>query len=195
MKTLFLLNHPSHYRKSIYKLIESNINCDFAFGYLKKGNIKSIEKSEFKNPFMNLRTFNLFLGLYYTVSLRLSFSGKYKNIVLTGEFKSLSSWAILILNSIFPKKKKIFVWTHGYYGSEKFLKRKIKKFYFSLCDGIFLYGEYAKKLMIEKNIANKNKINVIYNSLDFKLHEAYEISKTPTIKIHFLNISKIIIQI
>ena len=88
MKTLFLLNHPSHYRKSIYKLIESNINCDFAFGYLKKGNIKSIEKSEFKNPFMNLRTFNLFLGLYQVITFK--FSGKYKNR-LTGEFKSLSS--------------------------------------------------------------------------------------------------------
>ena len=174
MKTLFLLNHPSHYRKSIFQLLESRIKCDFAFGHLIKGNIKSLDKSEFQKPFRNLKTLYFVLGLYYIVgSVRLSLLGNYQRIVLTGEFKSLSTWAILILNLVNPRKIKVYLWTHGYYGSEKFFKRIIKKIYFKLCDGVFLYGDYAKKLMLEKKIIEEKKIHVIYNSLDFELHNNY----------------------
>ena len=116
MKTLFLLNHAPFYRKAIFKLIDSNFNCDFAFGFIKEGDIRTIDKFDLINSFTNLKTLNFyFFGLYYILgSLRLSLFGNYQRIVLTGEFRSLSSWAVLIFNLILLRKKTIFLWTHGY---------------------------------------------------------------------------------
>ena len=61
MKTIFILNHPPYYRKSIFQLLEANLDCEFAFGFIKKGNIKSLSKSDFNKPFITLKTINFFL--------------------------------------------------------------------------------------------------------------------------------------
>lgn len=180
MKTIFILNHPPYYRKSIFKLLEANLDCEFAFGFLKKGNIKSLNKTDFNNSFISLKTINFFFNLYYIFgSLRLSLKNKYDNIVLTGEFKSINTWVILIVN-FFNSKKKVYLWTHGYYGSENLFKRIIKKIYFFLSDGIFLYGQYSKKLMVKNKIVKEKKMHVIYNSLNFNLQNRYYNKLTKT---------------
>ena len=63
----------------------------------------------------------------------------------------------------------MYLWTHGWYGKEKGVKRLLSKFFFSLSDGIFLYGDYAKRLMINEGF-NKDKLFVVHNSLDYEKH-------------------------
>ena len=46
------------------------------------------------------------------------------------------------------------------------MERIIKKIFYSLPTDIFLYGEYAKNLMIKNGISS-NKLHVVYNSLDY----------------------------
>jgi glycosyltransferase involved in cell wall biosynthesis len=64
----------------------------------------------------------------------------------------------------------------------------LKKIFFSLASGIFLYGNYAKKLMIDKGF-KEDKLHLIYNSLDYD--EQIAIRKTLTLsnifKNHFKN--------
>ena len=63
-------------------------------------------------------------------------------------------------------EKKVYLWTHAWYGRENYFKKIIKKLFFSLTDGIFVYGDYAKNLMIQEGIS-QNKLFVIHNSLAF----------------------------
>ena len=64
--------------------------------------------------------------------------------------------------------QKIYNWDHGWYGRETFVKKWIKRAYFGLADGGFLYGNYAKDLMI-KNGFEANKLHVIHNSLNYDI--------------------------
>ncbi len=93
----------------------------------------------------------------------------YKQYILTGEIHCLSNWAILLLSKLLGKKT--YTWSHGWYGKETALQSFVKKIYFSLADGVFLYGTYAKRLMVEKGI-EEDELHVIYNSLDYDRMQA-----------------------
>jgi glycosyltransferase involved in cell wall biosynthesis len=95
--------------------------------------------------------------------MRLAFHD-YDAYILTGEPYCISSWIILIITKL--RRKKTYLWTHGWYGREDALKTLIKRLYFRLSSGIFLYSDYAKTLMIKEGI-RKEILHVIYNSLDY----------------------------
>jgi glycosyltransferase involved in cell wall biosynthesis len=59
------------------------------------------------------------------------------------------------------------MWTHGYYGKETRLEKILKLILYGLSNHVFLYGNYAKHLMLKENIAPERKLSVIYNSLDY----------------------------
>ena len=60
------------------------------------------------------------------------------------------------------KPKKIFLWTHGWYGKETTLESIIKIQYKLPNGGIFTYGEYARDLMIKEGFkANKFFLYII----------------------------------
>jgi glycosyltransferase involved in cell wall biosynthesis len=59
----------------------------------------------------------------------------------------------------------VLFWTHGFKGVDKGLKRVVRSLYFKLADGLLLYGNHSKKVMIEKGF-NEKKLFVIFNSLD-----------------------------
>lgn len=164
-KICCVFNYNPHYREEIYLKMDKELYCDFYFGDIEKNSIKSVELSKIKNA-KRLKT-RIIIGNWnwITNSIKLSFLKKYRQYILTGEPYCLSSWFILIINKILGKKT--YLWTHGWYGNEKGIKKGIKKIYFELADNIFLYGDYAKKLMIKEGFS-KNKLIVIYNSLNYE---------------------------
>jgi len=164
VKTLCFLNYPSHYRENIYLALEKELNCDFVFGNLGNSNIKKIEKNKFKNPYVLLQTKYLFKSINYIKGgLKYCFK-PYNKYLLTGEYYCITVWLQLILNLFLGKKT--YLWTHGWYGNEGFFKKIIKKTFFGLSSGVFLYGEYAKEKMIENGF-KESKLHVIFNSLDY----------------------------
>jgi glycosyltransferase involved in cell wall biosynthesis len=70
------------------------------------------------------------------------------------------------------------LWTHGWYGNEGVIKSLIKTLFFNLSDGIFLYGDYAKNIMLEKGF-REDKLHVLYNSLDYLEQIKYRIKQQP----------------
>ncbi|GHT72138.1 hypothetical protein FACS189455_5040 [Bacteroidia bacterium] len=92
----------------------------------------------------------------------------YRKFLLVGEPYCLSTWVCLILAGILGKKT--YLWTHGWYGDEGRMKTLIKKMFYNLSSGLFLYGDYAKKLMIQVGFRNE-KMQVVYNSLDYDLQK------------------------
>jgi glycosyltransferase involved in cell wall biosynthesis len=158
------LNFAPHYREEIFLRMEKELDCDFFFGDGTYGAIKKIDYSKFHKKVEEL-TFTKFFNKIYILKgqARLS-SADYTHYVITGQYNNVSAWLLLLLNKV--RGKKTFIWNHGWYGNESFLKIIIKKAQLKLASGYFLYGAYAKNLMVKEGF-DSNKLHVIYNSLSY----------------------------
>lgn len=144
--------------------MDKELPIDFVFGdkYL---DVKKMDYSLLKNFKKEVSNKVFFKKPYYYQKGVLSLMKEdYTTFLMLGETICLSTWLMLFLSKFY--KKNIYLWTHGWYGKESKLKSIIKKIYFSMAKGIFLYGEYAKDLMIAEGIS-KEKLHVVYNSLDY----------------------------
>jgi glycosyltransferase involved in cell wall biosynthesis len=158
-----ILNYAPHYRKSIFEKMDAELSCDFYFGdnihtAIKKYDTRCLKQSK------ELKTVWFFN--YYCIlvgSARLIFK-PYKRYLLTGHIYCISNWLIMIMAKLL--RKKIYIWNHGWYGKESVVRILINRIYYSFVTGFFLYGEFARDLMIQHGI-NDKKLNVVYNSLDY----------------------------
>jgi glycosyltransferase involved in cell wall biosynthesis len=163
-KNCLIYNYAQHYRLGIFKLLDNELNFDSYFGD-KMQDVKQLDYSELSNFKNELKNLNIISPIYWQLGvLRLIFKN-YKNYILLGEYYCLSTWVFLILGKF--TNKKFFLWSHGWYGNEGFLKKTIKKIFFNLGDGVLLYGNYAKHLMIKEGFKS-DKLHVIYNSLNYE---------------------------
>jgi glycosyltransferase involved in cell wall biosynthesis len=163
-KIAFILNFASYYRQNIFLDLEKELKCDFYFGNVDDGRIKKIDYTIFNNKVDEFNTIKLvhnFTWMRGTLSLLFK---PYEKYILTGEPYSVSTWCFLILNKLIGKKT--YLWTHGWYGNEGRIKTVIKYFFYKLSDGLFLYGDYAKGLMLKEGF-KEDELHVIYNSLDY----------------------------
>ena len=163
-KNCLIYNYAQHYRYGIFSLMDDNNYCDFYFGDKYRG-IKKIDYKLLKNFKKELSNINLYSGIYWQKGALSLLFKNYNQYIILGEYLCLSTWLILLLSKLFNKK--VYFWSHGWYGNESFIKRIVKRLFFNLSNGVFLYGNYAKKLMIQEGI-NPQKLHVIYNSLDYK---------------------------
>lgn len=161
-----IFNYPTHYRKNIYKLMEDELECDFYFGDVLKKKLKMIDFNIFDRPQILCRTKKIGLITWNPGTVKLSFKGRYKIYILTGELSCLSTWFTLIINQVLNKET--YIWSHCWHGDEKIIRRLVTKFYLKLASGLLLYGNYAKKMLIQEGFDEK-KLHVIYNSLDYDL--------------------------
>lgn len=95
---------------------------------------------------------------------------KYDAVIFLGNIYYISTWVALFYLKI--KKRKIYFWTHGVTSSEKGLKWFMRKTFYNLSDGLLLYGNEAKKVMVKNGFPEK-KLFVIYNSLNYKKQLEY----------------------
>ena len=187
-KLCLIFNTPSLYRKSIYSWIDRKFDCVWHFGDWD-ANVKSFDVSSLEHPVFFLHVNYPGKSFYYIDGLLALLKDKsYDRYLMIGDARDISTWRMLIVKILFYRKKKVYFWTHGWYGKEKWLDRLIKRFFFWMVDGVFLYGNYAKELMI-KNGVNKNKLFVIHNSLDYdtQLGIRNQIKASYVYKEHFKN--------
>ena len=181
------LNFAPHYREEIFLLMEEKLFCDFYFGSDTFGEIKKADYSSFTKKVQELPFVQIFKSFYVLKGqLKLAFA-PYSKYIITGQPYNISAWLLLILNRI--QGKETYIWNHGWYGSEGFLKKALKKMQFKLSAGYFLYGTYAKNLMLQEGFDSK-KLYVIYNSLDYtkQLGIRNKMKKTSIFKDRFDNI-------
>lgn len=152
----------SHYRKSIYKMMEELLGCSFIFG-IDESSVKRLDTSILSH---SIDIKNSYIGNtnWYTQKGLIRLTKDFDTIINDLGIFCLSAWWLLIVSKF--RKKKIYHWDHGWYGREGFVKKWIKRLYFGLSDGAFIYGNYARDLMI-KNGFEANKLHVIHNSLDY----------------------------
>ena len=185
-KICCVFNLAALYRQPIYKLMDESLKCDFYITKWRKLPFKQMDYKLLKGYKGSGKKNELFKGFYWqTDTINLIFK-PFDIYILTGEPYSVSTWLILILARIMGKKT--FLWSHGWYGRESKVKRKMKSMFFKLSTGVLLYGDYARNLMIEEGI-NPEKLVCIYNSLDYEsqLKVRYKLTETSVYSNHFHN--------
>ena len=167
MSLCLITLRASYYRQAIYRKMAEALNCDFYSGNdLRTLNkIPLIDFSTFPTKHKTLTAFWFFKSRYYWQKGVLNLLGKYDISILTGDPFCVSTWFFSLFNKLFFRKKVVF-WTHGWYGHETYIKKIIKKIFFSLSDRILVYGDRAKDLMIKEGI-NASKLYPVHNSLDY----------------------------
>lgn len=161
-RTILITNVAAHYRQEIFERL-SGIGVDFAFSD-EPTTISSINYEELKSDVKFFRLFSAGAGICFMPKAVVE-CFKYKNIIITGDFRSLHVWLILII-AIFEGKH-VYLWGHAWYGREGRLKKFLKSLFFKPAYKILTYGNYAKNLMVEEGYAPE-KIVPIYNSLSYE---------------------------
>lgn len=194
-KLCLFFNTPSIYRKLIYSTIDRSFDCDWFFGNWD-ANVKGFDTKCLEHKVAYLPIINPGGRIYYTRGIiTLLFKRDYKQYLMIGDVHDIATWLFLFLKKVFFQRKPVYVWTHGWYGKESATERKAKRlFYGYFVDGVFLYGEYAKSLMVNEGI-DPSKLYVIHNSLDYdsQLEIRNSIRKTNIYYDHFRNSNKNIV--
>jgi glycosyltransferase involved in cell wall biosynthesis len=112
----------------------------------------------------------------------------YDAYIILSDTRSISGWFFVLLSKLYPNKK-VYYWSHGWYGKESKLEKFIKKILYKLPNGgTFLYGNYARSLMIKEGF-NPNKLFTIHNSLPYEkqLSIRESLSESTILSHHFGN--------
>lgn len=188
MKLCLIYNFAQHYRTNIFTLMDKEFGCDFVFGD-SMSDVKKMDYTLLQGKVTETHTKYLFGGWYWQPGVVGQLFKDYSHYILLGETRALSTWTFCLLARLFKPKKKVYFWTHGWYGKETKLESFIKKMEFKLPNGgIFTYGDYARELMIKEGF-KAEKLYPIHNSLayDQQLAVRKDLKKTTVYTNHFGN--------
>lgn len=166
MKIAMLFPYAPSYREAIYKLMDKEFDIDWYFCGNAKRNLRLLDYNILNRCNLELRERKVYGRItYYQGVSQLPFYN-YDAIIMTGVTRCLSEWKVALKYGNKKHKPKVYLWAHGWYGREKNWQKKLKKILFHFCDGLLLYGDYAKQEMLKEGF-NPAKLHVIHNSLDY----------------------------
>lgn len=163
-KVCFILNVTPHYRIGIYEELDKIFDCYIVSG-VKNQDIKAMDLSHFHHKPVYVDDI-VFHGkkIWQKGILKYAFK-PFDTYVMSEDIHEMNHWLFLILCKL--QRKKVFAWTHGWYGKETKTTAFIKRRFYHLFYGIFTYGDHAKELMIKEGF-KAERIWPIHNSLDYK---------------------------
>ena len=174
-KVYFITNIFPHYREALWREILSSTNFCATF-YCSKNNPLSIQEGKFDKESFNLRIKNVkghWLFKKYLIwqsdILKVCLSEQYDSIVFLGEMNILSNWIGALICRI--RKKRVFFWSHGFYGNENSLKFFFRRLFYKIADEHIVYENRGRNLMVNSGFKSQN-VHVIYNSLDYKIQKS-----------------------
>lgn len=174
MKIALIQHFLSHYRYSIFRKLSLSSNNQFILFSDIKGvaGIKTIDSAFGNIPLESgglawkfIKNFYIGKHLFWQTGIaRLAFSRQFDAIIFLGNMYHLSTWLGVIFAKICGKK--VFMWTHGFLRVETGFKGKVRFLFYSLADGLMLYGNRAKDILVKMGYPD-NRLVVVYNSLDY----------------------------
>lgn len=164
MKICLISNIAPHYRKEIYTLIDKHLQCDFVFGDTLNNGINTLNLSRFNNKVTILRNMQRGEVTIWQRGVLSEIFKKYDAFIVADDIRCLSTWILLFFSKIL--KKNVYFWAHGWYGKEGGIKKLVKKWFYHFPNGIFLYGNYSRQIMIQNGFV-PDKLWVIHNSLAY----------------------------
>lgn len=196
-KICCIFNIPSLYREKIYLDIDQTYECEWYFEQEENG-INLFDTNKLKKA--HILQHGKFISRFYTmkglIGLVWSKRKEYDSYLMVGTPMCVSLWVLCMLLKLFRSKSKICYWTHGWYGKESLAERIIKKSFLKLADDIFVYGNYAKGLLVNQGFDEK-RLHVIHNSLsyDVQMELRKQMQPTSVYADHFGNSNPVLIFI
>lgn len=184
-KLCCIFTYPSHYRESIYRLIDQTYDCDWYFGDLKV-DIKKMDISLLNNA-RTYKTIGDSHRFFFKCGvLKLLFRKEYQTFFTCVESRSITDYLFVLIADLLGKK--VYNWGHGWYGKETRLEAFLKNFQFRHINGMFVYSSYGRKLLMEQGVPG-DKLFVIHNSLAYDKQLALRkgLKPTPVYSDHFGN--------
>jgi glycosyltransferase involved in cell wall biosynthesis len=194
-KVYFFTNIASHYRSLLWSKVLNSDAFEFHFFYGKNNsfNIKEIDfsKEQFKQNQNKLHQLQNFwvsgkILIWQSGVIRSCLSDKLDVAIFLGEFQIISTWIAMIICKF--KGIKVVYWTHGLYGNESKWKKQLRVLFYKTASNLLVYEKRAKELLEKEGIPT-DKMEVIYNSLDYDFHlkirEKIAISKINKFKNEF----------
>ena len=126
MKLCQIYNSAAHYRESIFLLMDNAFNCDYVFGK-SLGDIKQMDTSKLRGRVTKVNNKKLGYGIYWQPKVQSLLSKNYDTFLILGDTRCISTWLFCILARLFHRKKRIFFWSHGWYGKETKAQKLLKK--------------------------------------------------------------------
>lgn len=164
-KVCMSFNNLSIYRRAIYTMIDKKYDCDWYIEDQDTG-VNSFNDGELHSV---RRLHVVKLGpFYWEVGLISLLWKDYDIYFMLGSTRNVSLFFFCLLKLVFfRKKKRVFLWTHGYYGKESLVEWLLwKRPMLKMADGIFTYGDYARSMLVGKGF-DESRIFPIHNSLDY----------------------------
>lgn len=186
MKIAMLFPYAPSYREAIYKKMDTCMDVHWFFAGNAERNLRLLDYSVLKSCNLDMSEIKIIGPVTRYGGINSLGLEEYDALIIAGVIKCLSEWALLFKYGRKKKGPKVLLWTHGWYGKESKFQRIIKKFYFSLADGLLLYGNYAKEGLMKLGV-DERKLFVIHNSLDYdvQLANRKQISTSPIYREHF----------
>ena len=166
MKLCIIYNFAAHYRTSVFVELDREYACDWFFGK-KQEDVRKMDYRLLQGKVTELEGWS-WRGLEYQKGIQKLLFRDYDAFLVSGLTRSLSTWLFAIRARLFHPGKKVYFWTHGFYGKESKPEAFVKRLLFRLpAGGNFTYGNHARELMVREGIP-AGKIFVIHNSLDYE---------------------------
>lgn len=190
---VLIYNTAPRYREAIFRAIDEEYDCEWFFGETKT-DIKEMDLSLLKNAHYYKYYGNPSKLYWKRGIISLLFNKKNQVFFTIAESRSLTDYFFFGLSRLL--KKRVYVWTHGWYGKETKTEIFLKRWQFRHVDGIFVYSNYGRNLMIEQGLP-ADKIFTIHNSLHYDQQKALResIVFSDIYREHFGNKNSIIIFI
>lgn len=186
-KLCIIYNTAPRYREAIFRAIDSQYECDWYFGRTKS-DIKEMDVSLLKNV-KYYKTLGNPARFYFKLGvLKLLFSNKYSIYFMLADIRSITDWVFYFLAFTLFKRKKLYLWTHGWYGKESGLFANMKLWLYRKAAGTFVYGNYARELLIKEGVP-ADKLFTIHNSLNYHQQKnlRHKLATTSLFADHFRN--------
>ena len=144
-KILFFTNIFPHYRFAIWKKLigSTKFKLDIYFSPTNPLNIpapdiKNLFDDQENSKLHHLKNYwlNKKILIWQSKVLWLTAFSTFDYIMLLGEMYIISSWIACLIAKM--RGKKIYMWSHGLYGNENFVKKHIRLNFLKLADVIFL---------------------------------------------------------
>lgn len=160
-----IYNMGAHYRWPIFRALAATFPIDFCFGpdNAYTHSIKTFDYNKLPGFKRLLKNRLLPMKFYWQSGAVRQLFAPYKQYLMLGEAYCLSSW-IVVMGARLTGRRAV-CWTHGWYGRENAIKRRVSRVFYSMFNDILTYNNYSRELLIHGGIPAK-KIHVLGNSLD-----------------------------
>lgn len=177
-KLCVVYNFAQLYREPVFRLIDGEWDCDWYFGR-NITDIKGMPDDALRSvTYVDNHTVRG--NWYWQRGLgRLMRDKRYTYYLMLGEPFCLSTWWALIQRRLFFRRKRVVLWTHGWYGRESRAKKWMKRLFFGMADHVLTYGEYARRVAIGQGFP-AGKVTAIHNSLNHSLQTELRSHLTPS---------------